>query len=169
MYPDEAKTEWKNTEHEAGHVRPVADCGHVDGYDGLCAHQHNMTPEFTVWACPLVRHTTHESIHETQQEREHREGSDEAGPFNETAETALHLFVDGDRNLYAAHDMAHALALWTADTGLPGHEAEMKAIPDGKVITIREEDDSGKEWTETKKTAAEWAKDATPGAIAGED
>ena len=36
-------------------TRPVANCGHVNAGDGLCAHPSNLTPECHEHACPLVR------------------------------------------------------------------------------------------------------------------
>jgi hypothetical protein len=34
--------------------RPVADCGHVNSGDGLCAHPDNTTPECHEAACPML-------------------------------------------------------------------------------------------------------------------
>ena len=76
----------------------------------------------------------------------------------------LHLFQDDEHQTYAANDLAHAKALWKADTGQdPDDGVRWQEIPDDKPITVHDED-GGKE----TKTAREWADAAfEPGYLFG--
>ena len=86
-----------------------------------------------------------------------------------TKET-LHLFRDDGGNVYAARDLAHAKALWSADTGEDpdafGWGTEWQSIPDDREITIRDDDEP----SPVTKTAGEWASEAfEPCCIGGDN
>jgi hypothetical protein len=65
----------------------------------------------------------------------------------------LHVFKEENgSDFYLARDKAHALALWTADTGMDGSEADFTEWADTAPLTLRN-DDGEKE----TKTCADWA------------
>lgn len=84
---------------------------------------------------------------------------------NEVQQTEpLHVFrEDNGEDFYLARDMAHALDLWVADTGLEAAEADFRALKDDEVLVLRDDDGS-----KDAKTCVEWAiAIGRPGGFAG--